>query len=72
MVEFENPIWSQKRDCCSKCGRKEFYENKIASKVERTLMCQCKGCGDIHKWLSRISIDEWRIKMIEKISNEHR
>ena len=52
---------------CSKCGTSEFLENKKLSIIQRDLICDCKGCGDIHTWSSRISSDEWRKKIIDKI-----
>ena len=55
---------------CSKCGTREFFENKILSKVQSDLMCDCKGCGHIHTWSSRISSDEWRKKIIDKILDD--
>lgn len=63
---FEYPNWIIKRDCCSKCGKKEFFEERLISKIEGTLMCKCKACGDIHKWSSRVSLDDWRKKIIGK------
>jgi uncharacterized Zn finger protein len=70
--EFDYPIWTIKRDRCSKCGKKEFFEERLISKREGVLMCKCKGCGDIHKWSSRITSDDWRIKIIDKILDGHR
>jgi uncharacterized Zn finger protein len=71
-VKIEDSYSIKYRAHCSKCGTREFFENKILSKVQRDLMCHCKGCGDIHTWSSRISLDELRKKVIDKILDGNR
>jgi predicted nucleic-acid-binding Zn-ribbon protein len=72
-IKIEDYYSINDRARCSKCGTREFFKSNLysnifkPSKVQKVLMCRCKGCDDIHTWSSRISSDEWRKKVIDKI-----
>jgi hypothetical protein len=70
MSEIDYPIYPNNRAYCSKCGKKEFFEDREASKIKNCLMCRCKGCEDVHGCTSRIGLDEWRKRLIKEIISD--
>jgi hypothetical protein len=64
----------KKREICPKCGSKnfDFLKNQKLSKItEKKIIC--RFCHHPHDFKERISLDEWRKKLLDGfIDDEHK